>query len=96
MKVRCYRQSQEATDELQRELNVRARCFPRWVEDGRVSRTDAQDRLDRLASCLLLLEVLMAAPDKCTVAEYWHEVDRKRAELAAVAEPVPVQVKPNR
>jgi hypothetical protein len=42
----------EAIDEVQRELNVRMRCFPRWIEDGRVSGTDAQDRIDRLQTAL--------------------------------------------
>lgn len=47
---------QEAVDELTREYNVRARCFPRWVDEGRVSKTDAQDRLDRLWTGLVALE----------------------------------------
>jgi len=42
----------EAIDEVQRELNVRMRCFPRWIQDGRVSGTDAQDRIDRLQTAL--------------------------------------------
>lgn len=49
------RDKQQALDELTRELNVRRRCFPRWVADGRVSATDAQDRIDRLASAIELL-----------------------------------------
>lgn len=38
----------EALDEVTRELNVRRRCYHRWVEDGRLSKTDAKDRLERL------------------------------------------------
>lgn len=55
----------EAVDELQREFNVRARCFPRWVSEGRVSATDAQDRLDRLHTALSHLRKLqdLAEPD---------------------------------
>jgi hypothetical protein len=49
------RDKQQALDELSRELNVRKRCFPRWVVDGRVSATDAQDRIDRLATAIQLL-----------------------------------------
>ena len=49
MEPRTKRPLQEALDEVERELNVRRRCFPRWVAEGRVSRTDAQDRVDRLA-----------------------------------------------
>lgn len=37
-----------ALDELQREINVRIKCFPRWIADGRLSNTDAKDRLQRL------------------------------------------------
>lgn len=55
MQIKRERSGEEALDELQREFNVRARCFPRWVADGRVSRTDAQDRLDRLATAIGLL-----------------------------------------
>lgn len=42
----------EARDEVERELCVRKRCFPRWVQDGRLSRTDAQDRIERLERAL--------------------------------------------
>jgi len=52
MQVKTKRSQQEALDELRREFNVRARCFPRWIQDGRVSATDAQDRLDRLGSAI--------------------------------------------
>lgn len=52
MQVQRERSFEEALDELQREFNVRQRCFPRWITEGRVSRTDAQDRLDRLATAI--------------------------------------------
>lgn len=55
MECKTKRPAQEALDELQREFNVRARCFNNWIKDGRVSRTDAQDRLDRLGSAIELL-----------------------------------------
>lgn len=60
MEPKTQRHIQEAVDEVERELNVRRRCFPRWVAEGRVSRTDAQDRIDRLATAL---EVLNGAKD---------------------------------
>lgn len=47
---------QAALDELYRELAVRARCFPRWIVEGRVSRTDAQDRLNRMHTAYELLK----------------------------------------
>lgn len=73
MKVRCYRSPQEAIDELNRELNVRSRCFPRWIDDGRVSRTDAQDRLDRLATGLKLLEKVFEDDQQEQLARYVEE-----------------------
>ena len=63
-KVARYRGLQEAVDELERELTVRSRCFPRWVTEGRVSRSDAIDRLDRMATAHAWLESLCnAAPE---------------------------------
>jgi hypothetical protein len=46
---------QEAQDELVREWQVRKRCFDRWVAEGRLSVTEARERMDRLGACLLLL-----------------------------------------
>ena len=56
MTVKRTRDLPEALDELQREFNVRSRCFIRWVAEGRMSQTDAQDRLDRLFSAIAHLE----------------------------------------
>lgn len=75
MTVKNYRSVQEALDELERELNVRSRCFPRWIEDGRVSRTDAQDRLDRLATAFKLLEQLHIAPGETSVGCFWQQME---------------------
>lgn len=82
MTVSEYRPLTEALDEVERELNVRSRCFPRWVQDGRVSRTDAKDRLDRLATALRSLELLRDAPEGMTARDL-------RADVAALetAEP---------
>lgn len=51
----------EAVDEIFRELQVRKRCFPKWVDEGRISRTDAQDRIARQESALAYLERLRDA-----------------------------------
>jgi len=56
MEPKRVRDIQEALDEVHRELMVRKRCFPKWIGDGRVSETDAQDRVDRLASAHDLLK----------------------------------------
>lgn len=45
----------EARDELQRELEVRERLYPRWMEQGRITKSDAVDRHHRLATALLVL-----------------------------------------
>ena len=49
------RSARESVDELVRELHVRQRCFPRWVAEGKLSRTDGIDRIERLASAIKLL-----------------------------------------
>lgn len=51
----------EAVDEIFRELQVRKRCFPKWIDEGRISRTDAQDRIARQESALAYLERLRDA-----------------------------------
>lgn len=53
-----------ALGEVQREKQVRERCYPRWVEEGKMSRIDAKDRMSRqiIAEELLTL-LLTAAPE---------------------------------
>lgn len=55
MQPKQLRDRQQALDELHRELGIRKRCFRRWIADGRVSATDAQDRIDRLATAIELI-----------------------------------------
>lgn len=50
-----------ARDELSRESHVRERCFPRWVTDGRMSQTEADDRLTRHRNALAVLDAAVAA-----------------------------------
>lgn len=38
----------EAISEVNREINVRVRCYPRWIAEGRKDPVEAQDCLDRL------------------------------------------------
>lgn len=52
------RSLQEAIDESQREFNVRERCFPKWVDEGRLTKSDARDRLERLAAACYFLSAL--------------------------------------
>jgi len=48
----------EALSEVERELNVRLKCFDRWVSEGRLSYVDAKDRLERLMRAMQILEHL--------------------------------------
>ncbi len=51
----------EAVDECQREMDLRTRCYPKWLGEGRISKTDARDRLARLESAVQILKTLQAA-----------------------------------
>lgn len=53
----------EAISELSRELQVRERCYGRWISDGKMSRIDAVDRYARLQSALVYLKGLVPAGD---------------------------------
>lgn len=53
-----HRPLQEAYDEISRELDLRRRCYPRWVPEGRLSATEAKDRLARLEAALAFLKQL--------------------------------------
>ena len=57
---------EEALAEIERELQVRERCFPRWIAEGRISKIDARDRLQRQKYAQ---EILQAALDTSTAAD---------------------------
>lgn len=46
------RSVEEALSEIEREINVRTRCYDRWVTEGRVSLVDAHDRQERMLSAV--------------------------------------------
>lgn len=48
----------EAISEVDRECKVRARCYDRWVSEGKLSGVDAKDRAERMQSALGYLTVL--------------------------------------
>lgn len=50
-----HRSHEEAVDEVQRECDVRRRLYDKWVADGKLSRSDAHDRLERLLAALAIL-----------------------------------------
>lgn len=65
----CNRTLEEAIAEVEREFNVRERCFPKWVADGRLTNIDAKDRLERLgAACYFLRALLAGDVESCVEA----------------------------
>lgn len=49
------RSLEEAVSEVQREIEVRRRLYDRWISEGKLSRIDAHDRLERMLSALKFL-----------------------------------------
>lgn len=58
LRDRKPRSIEEALSELEREKQVRMRCYDRWVEDGKLTSVDAVDRLDRLETAIHALETV--------------------------------------
>lgn len=52
------RSLEEAISEVDREIKVRIRCYDRWVSEGKLSRIDAVDRVERLQAALAFLNEL--------------------------------------
>lgn len=46
----------EALSEVDREIKVRARCYDRWISEGKLSSVDARDRIERLQAALAFLQ----------------------------------------
>lgn len=59
----CMRPVQQMVDEMQREAEVRRRIYDRWVGEGKLSRSDAHDRLERLLSAWKALQELSILSD---------------------------------
>jgi len=55
------RKVREGYDELEREQLVRKRCYDKWVKDGKLSRTDAIDRFERLATAIYFIRMVLNA-----------------------------------
>lgn len=47
--------NQAAYDEAKRELDVRERCYGKWVKEGKLARTDADARFSAQAKVVALL-----------------------------------------
>lgn len=57
------RSLEEAMSEVNRELQVRRRCYGRWIQDGKLSSVEATDRVERLEKALDELEKLSLLRD---------------------------------
>lgn len=53
---RAPRSIEEALSECQRELQVRDRCYARWVSEGKLTSVDARDRMERLQAAVDYLD----------------------------------------
>jgi hypothetical protein len=49
---------EEALAEVEREMNVRLKCFDRWITEGRIAKVDARDRLNRMHKAFTLLQTM--------------------------------------
>lgn len=49
----------QAGSELDREMGVRERCFPNWIEQGKISRIDAKDRFQRMEKAQQMINFLL-------------------------------------
>ncbi len=47
---------EEMRDELQREIKVRTRVYPRWIESGKIDSRIAADRVLILKACFAFVE----------------------------------------
>lgn len=52
------RSIEEALSEVERELQVRLRCYDRWVKEGKLSGVDAKDRVERLQAAIAYLKAV--------------------------------------
>lgn len=50
---------ERAVDEVKREVSVRERCYQRWVDEGRMSRTEAKERMFGMKKALEMLQNLL-------------------------------------
>lgn len=60
MKEKSPRSPNEALDEVTRELNVRTKCYDRWVSEGKMTQTEAQNRFDGMVTAAVILKTMIA------------------------------------
>ena len=47
---------EEMTDEVRREIKMRERVYPRWIENGKMSKYEADLQILKMRACLSFLE----------------------------------------
>lgn len=72
------RTAEEALAEVDRELAVRLKCFPRWVDEGRINAVDGKDRLQRLRQASEMFGKLLHA-EESEVMALWREYSKSCA-----------------
>lgn len=88
------REVNEALAECERELNIRIRMFPEWVQKHKLSAIDAKDRLERMAFACALLEALLNN-DAVVLAAARASADRfLKSSISGTAEIDPLEPKP--
>jgi hypothetical protein len=50
---------EEAWSEVEREIQVRVRCYDKWISEGKISWAEARDRLARLGKASQMLKALL-------------------------------------
>lgn len=60
---------QQAYDELVREMNVREKCFVSWIDCGKLSESDASDRVRRMAKACSIFAWILDDPGMLGVVE---------------------------
>lgn len=64
MKTRTEQISiEEMRDELRREVAMRKRVYPRWVEIGKLSEPDANLQMLKMSACLEFIELQIKRND---------------------------------
>jgi hypothetical protein len=53
------RDIEQALSEVSRELSVRNRCFPRWVQEKKLDAVEARDRQERMEAAAAFLQSLL-------------------------------------
>lgn len=80
----------EAMDEVRRELDVRRRIYDRWIMEGKLSRTEAMDRMCRLLTAMKALVELDQTMMQLEAAN--RKVNQLQLELAGISGKEPLTV----